>query len=372
MPMRTILKWAAGIILVVAVKASIPYLWPYVSHALVELSPGAGTIATRPSPCFDPRHQDDPACEPPAMAQSGEPKVQLQSRIARARHFAELYKHEAARQEIDAALSIDPSSLEARHFSARLALTTGDFTLAEREILAALAQAPRQSDLRATRATITELKSAKWEAVREFESILATDPTHAYSRFAAARLRRSLGHTEAAIAHLDRLLMQDANHQNARMMRGLARLAVNEPAAAIDDLNIALAKDPHRLDLITARIEAFRLLGDNRSALSDYESILGPVGGRPNYALGGDRLAKFLAQRAYMLVRVNRLDEAAEEIVRSVATGGTPAVLRMQVFLRRHGYAHLPLDGRESPSLKAALRECFGLNGCFSDIQKPI
>ena len=81
-------------------------------------------------------------------------------------------------------------------------------------------------------------------------------------------------------------------------------------AGAIADFDSALRLEPNNIIALTGRAQAYELAGDDAKALADYDAILGPVGSQPNYALGGDRLGKYRAQRAFLLVRMKRFDDA--------------------------------------------------------------
>jgi hypothetical protein len=112
--------------------------------------------------------------------------------------------------------------------------------------------------------------------------------------------------------------------------------------------------------------------GDGAAALRNLDTILGPIDGAPNYALGGDQLAKFRTARAFLLVRLKRFADATTEMVNALNAGGRTALLRAQNFLRNNGFPETQLDGRDSDSLRSPLQACFGLYSCFTRISEEL
>jgi hypothetical protein len=71
-------------------------------------------------------------------------------------------------------------------------------------------------------------------------------------------------------------------------------------------------------------------------------------------------------------VHLKRFADAAAEMASALNTGGKPAVLRAQIFLRHNGFPQTPLDGRDSDGLRESLQACFGLNSCFQRISEEL
>jgi tetratricopeptide (TPR) repeat protein len=181
-----------------------------------------------------------------------------------------------------------------------------------------------------------------------------------------------MGRAKRANADLDVLLADDNPRAILWSLRASAYLGMNEPQRAIADLNKAMDDDPGRFDLLTKRATAYELAGNWAAALRDFDTILGPIGGAPKYALGGDELAKYRTRRAFLLVRFNRFADAASEMANALETGGRTALLRAQLVLLQHGFPETPLDGRDSDSLRSKLQACFGLNSCFVQISEEL
>jgi hypothetical protein len=129
-----------------------------------------------------------------------------------------------------------------------------------------------------------------------------------------------------------------------------------------------LERNPQDFLSIVARASVHRQLNDNKAALEDLNSLIyGPKGGMP-FATGGDQLAGFLMQRAMVLADLSRSVEAAEDMLRAVKLGGKQKVLRLQVYLRQHGFPHLQLDGAVSDALAAVVQACFAERKCRSGL----
>lgn len=334
---------------------------------------GAGPVAMRITPCLlAARIQQGAPCPEPSLRAGGTASERAADHLARARYFIDLQDLKSADGEIDAALAADPGSAQAHHLAARLALTVGDIAKAEREIAIARTQAPGDLDIHATYAAVLQTRPAPTEALAELNAVLAKKPDHLYARFQRAALHMDNGNALAAFGDLDFLVKLDPRNIQYRAMRADALMELHRPAAAAADLTAALELAPQQFSLLTARARAYELAGDDRAALADLNAVLGPVGGPPAYAVGGDRYARYLAQRAMILVRAHRLTDAAADMANAVTFGGRPAILRTQVLLRQNGFPEVPLDGKDSPQLRSAIAACFGLNSCFAAIKRDI
>jgi hypothetical protein len=100
--------------------------------------------------------------------------------------------------------------------------------------------------------------------------------------------------------------------------------------------------------------------------------LLATDGGAPVHVTLDNERAKLLTGRAFSYVRLRRFEDAANDVVAAISIGGTQAILRHQVLLRRSGFPEVPLDGHDSPNLRRALIACFGLDACSQAIRKSI
>ncbi len=336
----------------------------------------AGPIEQRITPCriakLNPRQ--GPPCEPPALSTSQDPDERAAAHLRRASFFLEVFEFNSARTEIDAGLAIAPNDFELRLLSARVAITMHDSSgldtaTAERDLSIALKLNPTDPDARATFVDFMGTRATPEMRRREYDFILALHPRHVYSRKARARMLQELGRHREALEDFDVVLSMEPDNARYLERRAVSHLALNDPEAAAADLSHALRLDPRNIILRTARATAYELAGEDEKALADYDAILGPTGGPLKSALGGDRLGKYRMQRALVLVRLMKLDQAAVEMASGLAEGKS-TILRAQVFLRQSGFPLLPLDGRDSPELRQALRECFGMKMCFQEIRR--
>jgi tetratricopeptide (TPR) repeat protein len=326
----------------------------------------------RSNSCLMAKYGHGQPCQPPTLPDTKDNSQLAEGHLARAQFFIDLDELSQALHETDEALLLDPDRSAIRHLAARLDMSTGDYLRAEGDIAVALRQAPADADIVASHAALLELQNRPDEAMDIYNSILAEHPEHAFSRQARAKLLLATDRPQQAVADLNVLLSGDDPDNTLWPLRARAYLQMNKPDLAIADYNKALTQHPNELDLVINRAFAYALAGNDTAALTDYEKVLGPLGAAPRYAIGGIQLAKYRMQRAFLLVHQKRFVDAASEMADALNAGGKPAVLRLQIFLRRNGFAQTPLDGRDSSELRQSLEACFGLNACFQKISDEL
>jgi tetratricopeptide (TPR) repeat protein len=332
----------------------------------------SGVIAVRSNPCLMAKYGHGQPCQLPLLPQTTATSQLVAAHLVRAQFFTDMAELPKALGEVDAALELDPNNVAMRHLAARLAMSTGDFTRAARDIAMAQQQSPDDANIAASSAALMELQQNLDAALDAFNEILARHPDHTFSRLARAKLFLSMAQPQNAIADFD-VLLAGVNPDSALLpLRATAYLQINEPERAIADYTKALAAHPEQLDLMLGRATASMLAGDDNAALADFDIILGPVGGTARYAIGGDQLAKYRTQRAFVFVHLKRFADAAAEMADALDAGGKPAVLRAQILLRHNGFPQTPLDGRDSDGLRQSLQACFGLNSCFQRISEEL
>jgi tetratricopeptide (TPR) repeat protein len=332
----------------------------------------SGVIAVRSNPCLLAKYGHGQPCQVPLLPESQDTSQLIAAHLARAQFFIAMAELPKALGEADAALALDPNNAAIRHLAGRLAMSMGDYPRAAHDLAMALQQSPDDPNIAATNAALMELQQNPDAALDAFSEILARHHDHAFSRLARAKLFLSLAQPHNAIADLDVLLAGDGTDTALLPLRATAYLQINEPERAIADYTKALAEHPEQLELVIGRATAAMLAGDDNAALADFDTILGPVGGTSRYAIGGDLLAKYRTQRAFVFVHLKRFADAAAEMANALDAGGKPAVLRAQIFLRHNGFPQTPLDGRDSDDLREALQACFGLNSCFQRISEEL
>jgi tetratricopeptide (TPR) repeat protein len=331
--------------------------------------PEAGFIQSHDTPCLRAKYKGGQPCQVPALPEGTDAAQQAAVRVSRAQFYIDTEDLRSAILEADEALKLNPADVDIRHLVARLAMSIGDDSRAEREIKIALQQRPDDANLLATNAArLLGPRRDQAEALREFDQVLSTHPDHRFSRESRARLLLELGRPREAVADFDVLLSGDHRDANLLELRGRANLAGGNPRQAVADLTEALKERPGTYYLLIDRAAANEILGDDSAALSDYDTLLGPIGGQPNYAIGGDQLAKYRMQRALVSVRLKRFADASAEAINALNVGGRHSLLKAQVFLRQNGFPEIPLDGQSSEELRKAMQACMGLNSCFEKI----
>jgi tetratricopeptide (TPR) repeat protein len=352
--------------------AAVLSLWLVAGPALAaDSETQSGFVRVRSNPCMMAKYGKGEKCELPALPETTDAAALAAARLKRARYHIDMGELPNALAEADQALTVAPDNPDIRHLVARLAMSTGDFSRAERELKLAIAQRPDDADILTTNAI--RLKTRAWleEALKAFDRVLALRPDHRLAREERATLLMSLGRPKDSIADVD-VLLADRPDANLLVLRGTARMAARETPKAIDDFNEALKLSPGRFDILTARATAYEVSGNDQAALDDYDAILGPVDGPPVIVMRAEQLASYRAQRARLLVHLNRFADASTEMVNSISAGGRNALLRAQVYLRQNGFPDVPLDGKDSPELRTALKSCFGLNSCFQKVSGPL
>jgi tetratricopeptide (TPR) repeat protein len=332
----------------------------------------SGVIAVRSNPCLMAKYGHGQPCQVPLLPETQDTSQRIAAHLARAQFFIAVAELPKALGEADAALAFEPNNAAIRHLAGRLAMSMGDYPRAARDIATALQQSPDDPNIAASNAALMELEQNPDAALEAFNGILTRYPDHAFSRLARAKLLLSLAQPRNTIADLDVLLAGDGADTTLLPLRAAAYLQINEPERATADYTKALAAHPEQLELVLGRATAAMLAGDDNAALADFDTILGPVGGASRYAIGGDQLAKYRTQRAFVFVHLKRFADAATEMANALDAGGRSAVLRVQIFLRHNGFPQTPLDGRDSDGLRQSLQACFGLNSCFQRISEEL
>jgi tetratricopeptide (TPR) repeat protein len=357
--------------LLAIVAMVVPLAIAAAAGAVEPLAP-AGVIAVRSNPCLMAKYGHGEPCQVPPLPETQDMSQLVAAHLARAQFFIATAEMPKALGEADAALEFEPNDAAIRHLAGRLAMSIGDYPRAEHDLAIALRQSPDDPNIAASDAALLELQQNIDAALDGFSEILARHPDHAFSRLARAKLFLSMAQPHNAIADLDVLLAGDNPDSALLPLRATAYLQMNEPERAVADYSKALAKHPEQLELMLGRATAAMLAGDDDAALADFNTILGPVGGTARYAIGGDQLAKYRTQRAFVFVHLKRFADAAAEMANALDAGGKAAVLRAQIFLRHNGFPQTPLDGRDSDGLRQSLQACFGLNSCFQRISEEL
>jgi tetratricopeptide (TPR) repeat protein len=339
--------------------------------ALDSFQSDAGAVQIRTTACMLAKSSGKPPCRLPELGDGSDNLKIAAARLDRARYFIDLGDLKDAFAEANEALNASPGDIDIHHLVARLALSIGDADRAEQEIKIALQQRPNDANLQATDAS--RLISARpREAVRLFDRVLREHPDHRFSRESRAKLELALGFPAETIADVDVLLADMPKDRILLSLRADANLARGNSKEAVADLSKALEESPGDFGLLSQRAMANTLVGDDDATLADFNTLLGPIGGTPNYAIGGEQLSKYRMQRALILVRMKRFSEAATDAISALNVGGRRSLLRAQIFLRNSGFPQIPLDGQTSEALSQAMKACMGLNSCFEKVSSSL
>ena len=337
-----------------------------------EADAGAGPIKMRMTKCLiaNKSHEGTP-CPEPQLSLNGSPAEQVASRLARAWYFIDMQNLKQARAEADAAVEINPKDAKVRHLSARISLALADMPRAEADLELARKEAPADPDIHATYAKLLQYRPADTESLREFLEIIQKYPSHLYARQEAAQLCVKFNQFPLALANFT-YLIEHKPDADLFARRAEVYLALGQPQLAATDYSSALVLNPQTYVLLVARANAYALAEQNELAVRDLDSLLEITDGKPSFALGNADRAKLLAMRARSLVNLRRLKDASNDMMEALSIGGNTAILRAQVFLRRHGFPEIPINGKDASALREAITSCFSLNACFQGIIQSI
>ena len=343
--------------------------------------PGAGPISTGMSACLmaNQLHRGPPCPEPKPAADDASVSERLAALLARATYFADMQQFGKGLAETDAALAIDPNDVKALHLAARFSLSLGDIDRAERDIILARKRVPTDAAVNTTYAMVLLARHATTEAFKVLQSVVVSHPDFIYAREQRAAIRILWGELqsarpeyEAALADYNFIIERSPPSARLFAMRARVFLVLDRPDSAAADLSAAVKLEPASFALLAERASAYMQTGLDELAVQDLNEVLGTTGGSPVYVMMRDDRAKLLSKRARAYTHLHRFEDAARDAVAAVSLGGTAAILRMQVFLRRNGFPEAPLDGKDSSALREAISACFGLNACSQGLMQAI
>ena len=380
-PLTTRKKAIAGILFVVAVAFKVAF---FLSHTdfgpsirLPASDGDAGKLLLTASPCYfaAQQHRGKPCEEPKAAPADAAVADRVFADLNRAVFDIEMQQPEQALKETGAALALDGDNADARHLAARLAYTLLDIDRAEREIIIARRLKPHDPRIGTTYADILIARRANREAVGVFDDVIRSHPDYLFAREERATLFTHLGQCCArgnyrvALDDYEYLIRHKAPDPVLLAKRAAINLAVGETKLAAADLSAALQLVPDRVDLLIERAQAYAKLGQDESAVKDYDAILADAApGTPLHAMPDNKRARLLVQRAQSLVELKRFADAVKDAVAAMSVGGKAAILRAEILLRRHGFPDVPIDGENSATLRQALGACFGLKTCYQPV----
>lgn len=163
-------------------------------------------------------------------------------RMVRGRYLAEGGDLEAARDDLEQAIYLDPDFIHAHHELAKVLHTLGEDDAALAEADRIVVAAPDLVEYRVLRARIHRSRGDLDAARVDLDVCLNIDPDNASASYWLGRIDRAQGRSEEAIAHFDVALKAEPRHYPALTERGLARLAGGDLDGARRDLDAAIRK----------------------------------------------------------------------------------------------------------------------------------
>ena len=310
-------------------------------------------------------------CDPPPVDQKLAPQARSAAEVQRALKLISFARMDQAKRALDAAIAADPGNVAAYKLRARLAFPAS-LGSAEADVNAGLLLSPNDSDLLATRALLRRDHQDTAGAMRDANAAVAANPDSADAYWIRAQIVRELGQLDAAEADLTKAVSIEPGDMRARILRAQIRLALNRSKAAADDASAVLQQNPAEIFARQVRAVARGRLGDFAGAIDDFTAILGKPGQPINVTPAQASFGELYLQRAILFAASGRPDDAMRDLDTVVTIGGQRAILRMQVYLRAHGFAGLPIDGKRSQAFDDAMRACFIDNVCWQGLTRHI
>jgi tetratricopeptide (TPR) repeat protein len=310
-------------------------------------------------------------CDPPPA----DPKLAAQPRAAaevqRALKLIALARMDQAKSALDAAIAADPNNVAAYKLRARLAIPAS-LGSAEADVNAGLLLAPNDSDLLATRALLHRRYRDKTGALRDANAAVVANPDNADAYWIRAQILRDLGELAAAETDLTKAVTVEPGDTQALILRAQIRLALNRSQDAIDDASVVLQRNSADIFARQVRAVARGRLGDLVGAIDDLTAMLGKPGQPTNVTPSQPSFGDLYLQRAVLFAAMGRPDDAMRDLDSIVSIGGLRAILRMEVYLRAHGFADIPVDGKRSEAFDDAMKACFVANVCWQGLGQQI
>jgi tetratricopeptide (TPR) repeat protein len=308
------------------------------------------------------------ACDPAPVGPSLEPKELASAHIARAKTLVSLARMEEAQNAANAAVQADPRNVDALTFRARLALSMLQSAAAERDLNAALILDARNPVLLATRAEVLLGKGETRAALQDVMAAQELRPGDFDVLWIKARVYMALGQLDRAEEDLGRALLVEPDERRARLFRAQARLRRGKFQDAVEDASVILQKhpDPSALEV---RAIANTALDRRAEAVNDLDAMLGPAGD-PMPGFIGPHFDGLRMQRIMLLAQLGRHAEAAKDIETLLSTSGKPDMLRLQVYLRQHGFPDVALSGERTSVFDDALKACLLNQACARGLSR--
>jgi tetratricopeptide (TPR) repeat protein len=304
------------------------------------------------------------ACDPPTVSGNLPAPERAKTHLQRAVALIGLGREEAASAAVNEALKADPRYVDALVFRVRLSMSLMMADAMDRDLNAGLLVAPDNPFLLATRADITLVNGDAAGAMRDISAALKQQPDDTDMLRIRARVYMAIDQLDDAKNDLDRVLQLDPAERRALLLRSQLHLRRGEFDLAVADASAMLDKGRYDPSALETRALAYAALGRNAESVDDLTMVLGKPGevtaASPVFAHQG----RLFVQRAILLVRLGRSEEANRDLDMIVKAGGKRSLLRMQVYLRKNGFKEVSIDGQRSAPFDSALEMCFINQAC--------
>jgi tetratricopeptide (TPR) repeat protein len=301
------------------------------------------------------------ACDPPEVDATLPLKQRVQARVERALGLIALLRTKQAMQELDAAVAEAPDANSSILLRARLKLQ-GPSADALRDVESIIALDPSNPDALATRAFI--LAGQDDLALRDATRAVSIKPDDVDALWIRATILARLGKLDEAEQDLTRAIAAEPDNPTVLLFRAELLLARGQMSEAERDAGAAISS---RGDIGARQIRAAARAAEGKydDALSDLNVVLGPVGTKvTNGPVFSRQFVDLLIERALVLSRLGRPDDAKADLLSIITLGGQRAILQMQLYLRSHGFRDVALDGKASSQLDDDLIACFLNDAC--------
>jgi tetratricopeptide (TPR) repeat protein len=311
------------------------------------------------------------ACDPAPVDGSLSGSPLAHAHVERARALVAQTRMEEALKAADAAVAADPDNVAGRTLRGRLLATLGRSDAAERDYNAGLMLAPGDPVLRASRAELLLGRGDTRAALADIQAATAQRPDDVDVLWIKARIHMRLPRFDVAERDLDRAVAIEPEERRTRLLRAQLRLRLGNYVGAADDASHVLSGRPS--DPTARETRAIARIGLDRpaEAIDDLNAILGPPG-EASPAVASPHYREFLFQRALLLAQLGRAKDADADIGTLLRAGGKQAVLRVQLYLRQHGFPDVRVDGERSSGFDDAFRACIVDQACGRGLTRHI
>lgn len=172
------------------------------------------------------------------------------------------------------AVELDKFSSEVYDNRSMVLYEQGEFLLAEQDLDRSIELMPSRSGSYINRALVRYYQNNLRGAMEDYDKALSVEPGSFVALYNRGLLRMNVGDDNRAIEDFDKVLEIDPDNTMARFNRGLLRVNVGDYSGAVADYTKVIEDYPNFEYAYQCRAEAFRALGDKKSAEKDEAWLL--------------------------------------------------------------------------------------------------